>query len=103
MRISDWISDVCSSDLLVDEPVVLERVELDGREFLRSDGNQASPSSRLMMRAFRGSLWIARVSAPRARSSLTPATSYRTRPRTDERREGKECVSTCRSGWSPCH
>src|SRR3546814_20450291 len=23
--------------------------------------------------------------------------------RTDERRVGKECVSTCRSGWSPYH
>src|SRR3546814_11156837 len=24
-------------------------------------------------------------------------------PRSDERRVGKECVSTCRSGWSPLH
>src|SRR3546814_13907825 len=23
--------------------------------------------------------------------------------RSDERRVGKECVSACRSGWSPCH
>src|SRR3546814_17152013 len=23
--------------------------------------------------------------------------------RSEERRVGKECVSTCRSGWSPCH
>src|SRR3546814_13575906 len=23
--------------------------------------------------------------------------------RSDERRVGKECVSTCRSRWSPCH
>src|SRR3546814_18179653 len=23
--------------------------------------------------------------------------------RSEERREGKECVSTCRSGWSPYH
>src|SRR3546814_13266426 len=23
--------------------------------------------------------------------------------RSEERREGKECVSTCRSRWSPCH
>src|SRR3546814_11007786 len=25
------------------------------------------------------------------------------RPRSDERRVGKECVSKCRSRWSPCH
>src|SRR3546814_16218690 len=25
------------------------------------------------------------------------------RPRSEERREGKECVSTCRSRWSPIH
>src|SRR3546814_15239600 len=24
-------------------------------------------------------------------------------PRSEERRLGKECVSTCRSRWSPCH
>src|SRR3546814_19131410 len=24
-------------------------------------------------------------------------------PRSEERRVGKECVSTCRSGWSPYH
>src|SRR3546814_13369672 len=30
--------------------------------------------------------------------SLNPAT-----PRSEERRVGKECVSTCRSRWSPVH
>src|SRR5690606_36172824 len=45
---------------LVDESLVLERVELSRGELLGSDGHQASPSSRLMMRAFSGSLWIAR-------------------------------------------
>src|SRR3546814_12875696 len=29
-------------------------------------------------------------------------TSFRT-PRSEERRVGKECVSTCRSRWSPYH
>src|SRR3546814_15132649 len=28
---------------------------------------------------------------------------WRTVPRSEERRVGKECVSTCRSGWSPYH
>src|SRR3546814_921764 len=34
----------------------------------------------------------------------TQQTDYpRTRPRSEERRVGKECVSTCRSRWSPYH
>src|SRR3546814_9683536 len=28
---------------------------------------------------------------------------YATNPRSEERRVGKECVSTCRSRWSPYH
>src|SRR3546814_20065539 len=30
------------------------------------------------------------------------STSCRDRGRSEERRVGKECVSTCRSRWSPC-
>src|SRR3546814_15631274 len=28
---------------------------------------------------------------------------YKHKPRSEERRVGKECVSTCRSRWSPSH
>src|SRR3546814_15305705 len=31
------------------------------------------------------------------------ATAQTTADRSEERRVGKECVSTCRSRWSPCH
>src|SRR3546814_5877878 len=62
LRISDWSSDVCSSDLI----------------FL-------TPSS------------ICNSSG----SSLDHQSSNRTR--SEERRVGKECVSTCRSRWSPYH
>src|SRR3546814_8725678 len=38
------------------------------------------------------------------RTVQTPASAERTTPkRSDARREGKECVSTCRSRWSPYH
>src|SRR3546814_15515031 len=52
---------------------------------------------------------------PRRRQELNPAGSWgrpptiacRSRrhihPSSEERRVGKECVSTCRSGWSPYH
>src|SRR3546814_12119756 len=50
---------------------------------------------------------------PAAETSTTPPPSDRLlaaiarlplqRPRSEERRVGKECVSTCRSRWSPYH
>src|SRR3546814_10120279 len=66
MRISDWSSDVCSSDLFQVNPM--------------PGGHRASPSAR----------WRGRA-ACRAR---------RRTARSEERRVGKECVSTCRSRWS---
>src|SRR3546814_10068805 len=69
MRISDWSSDVCSSDLRFFADVggeeALRRHDLQGRALLgdRLGGGE----------------------------------------RSEERRVGKECVSTCRSRWSPYH
>src|SRR3546814_12648456 len=40
-----------------------------------------------------------RYYAARARTDLNPIEL----PRSEERRVGKECVSTCRSRWSPDH
>src|SRR3546814_3414223 len=39
----------------------------------------------------------------RAASALQQATGTRQGARSEERRVGKECVSTCRSRWSPYH
>src|SRR3546814_20355537 len=38
-----------------------------------------------------------------SRQSMTEPIRYKTEPRSEERRVGKECVSTCRSRWSPNH
>src|SRR3546814_7982314 len=74
MRISDWSSDVCSSDLFVPDCIQLTPGKAD--EFK----------------------W------------LPPTCGYRLVSegkdlplRSEERRVGKECVSTCRSRWSPYH
>src|SRR3546814_1122088 len=74
MRISDWSSDVCSSDLT--QPV---RVGVRRR-------HHAEPSA--AVRHDR----IGRAVDEHDRSR-----------RSEERRVGKECVSTCRSRWSPDH
>src|SRR3546814_17988541 len=78
MRISDWSSDVCSSDL---------RRPRDRR------GASWSPC-----RCPGGSARCPRGAPPPRR----PATT-RPHERSEERRVGKECVSTCRSRWSPYH
>src|SRR3546814_3567199 len=90
MRISDWSSDVCSSDLS------MKSVWQDANG---SAQTQTAPVS-LIITAF----------APVAdvRASLTPqlrgdVDNTRLVLRSEERRVGKESVSTCRSRWSPYH
>src|SRR3546814_3681908 len=81
MRISDWSSDVCSSDLSASRDL-------------------GQPSSRV------GSSRARHISLRTSASSRPPATRSRWHPvppRSEERRVGKECVSTCRSRWSPSH
>src|SRR3546814_9960438 len=65
MRISDWSSDVCSSDL-----GSLDAIGL-GRRLERIAQHHRGRQNRGQ--------------------------------RSEERRVGKECVSTCRSRWSPYH
>src|SRR3546814_7939631 len=78
MRISDWSSDVCSSDLVIAEVIEARR---------RAPGND-----------FISSLITARDEG----SKLSDEELYG-QTRSEERRVGKECVSTCRSRWSPYH
>src|SRR3546814_18336999 len=97
MRISDWSSDVCSSDLpallvlgaFARREIALDRPEIErrlvdmqfpvepavgdeGREELVHIGEEVHPH-------------LVRLE------------------RSEERRVGKACVSTCRSRWSPYH
>src|SRR3546814_13604013 len=100
MRISDWSSDVCSSDL--------QDWRRSWKPWLRGTllgfpigalpaGGSEEPtflSYTLERRLSRhreefGHGAIEGVAGPEARS--------------EERRVGKECVSTCRSRWSPYH
>src|SRR3546814_1110107 len=76
MRISDWSSDVCSSDLLL---IAAGHACHHGRG--RGHG----------MAGGAGTETIAH------RPCIGRAM------RSEERRVGKECVSTCRSRWSPYH
>src|SRR3546814_19970802 len=87
MRISDWSSDVCSSDL-----ACLDR----GRtgDFRHPLGTRAEPQG--ACQAGRA-LHAARL----CRAAYRP--DHHGAIRSEERRGGKEGVSTCRSRWSPYH
>src|SRR3546814_7639041 len=72
MRISDWSSDVCSSDLA-------------------ARGAASLPAQGARDRRGVTMTWTAGLAI------------YMVTWRSEERRVGKECVSTCRSRWSPYH
>src|SRR3546814_7858357 len=89
MRISDWSSDVCSSDLLPAAVMVdqgPQRIELQAQA--REEAQQ------------RGLDHHAPVADAVVDAALEQAADQAER-RSEERRVGKECVSTCRSRWSP--
>src|SRR3546814_10200164 len=83
MRISDWSSDVCSSDL-ADLRVILHTLDGDLVQKLQGAGNDLRRDDR----------------RDRLPCRIHPRVS---RQRSEERRVGTECVSTCRSRWSPSH
>src|SRR3546814_16945906 len=88
MRISGWSSDVCSSDL-PGHPSDQPRTGNCRGQSCRNPPTHSRIDARGLGRS---------VARRRASSNL------RTREqRSEERRVGKECVSTCRSRWSPAH
>src|SRR3546814_8237212 len=97
LRISDWSSDVCSSDLRIEieVPHQLARftVTLGGRSL---DPNPV----RLALALGAGFALRNRREIVHVRQ-IVPC--QRPCQRSEERRVGKECVSTCRSRWSPYH
>src|SRR3546814_19118171 len=99
MRISDWSSDVCSSDL-----------------FLLIDGGLAFDDPAKVLDALNAAIDASNAGAtegPPVASLVTPTESFagffkikettNAAYRSEERRVGKECVSTCRARWAPYH
>src|SRR3546814_13428652 len=101
MRISDWSSDVCSSDLGANivlngfgEAAAIEKlrgsIAAASRVTVTYDGADMSRPAE-----------IARM--VKAAEAEFGAIDVLVNNRSEERRVGKECVSTCRSRWSPYH
>src|SRR3546814_12850462 len=98
MRISDWSSDVCSSDLMI--------------EGLRQVATLPDPIGEIRdMRYMPSGIQVGKMRVPlgvvgiiyESRPNVTIDAASLCLKRSEERRVGKECVSTCRSRWSPYH
>src|SRR3546814_20785983 len=112
MRISDGSSDVCSSDLIGDNGGLLgslggllqnnamQVAQLATLGFSRSQELEADQLGvRYLKSAGYDPMALSTVLA-----SLANQTNLEAKvARSEERRVGKECGSTCRSRWSPYH
>src|SRR3546814_13716030 len=91
MRISDWSSDVCSSDLrMADADPDSAKIVADvrARRFQPIVSRRAAAGLHLHAEGREVQLVVKGGDIARLQ-------------RSEERRVGKECVSTCRSRWSP--
>src|SRR3546814_13743381 len=121
MRISDWSSDVCSSDLLalrlIDQPgAPVDQPQREVRFALpRIAENQHPAIARRDAAGMdvddfgsgparkHGARLTGAEAGPQGDKLTLPVAKPWGGGRSEERRVGKECVSTCRSRWSPYH
>src|SRR3546814_19634848 len=92
MRISDWSSDVCSSDLLIWVNGALGLAAATQEYVLAGVGVGLALAALRVLALIEkrlGEKW--------------QILEYQITTRSEERRVGKECVSTCRARWSPYH
>src|SRR3546814_8029889 len=89
MRISDWSSDVCSSDL---GPVEGEAIAVKIDKLADLDKHKGQLRGKVVF-----------LDELREYKPGDEADFKRHDGRSEARRVGKECVSTCRSRWSPDH
>src|SRR3546814_21167759 len=101
MRISDWSSDVCSSDLF---DYFRGGPSLIGAQIVCISHRHDAPVRSVPDRLCAGGCWPPPeayncAGLPCALRLVLKDRQYRS----EERRVGKECVSTCRSRWSTFH
>src|SRR3546814_16436017 len=97
MRISDWSSDVCSSDLRGREALDMLKSWNTGHP-----GGIATVHSNSAVAALYRLEQLVQESVVTVPRRLI-AEAIDMIVRSEERRVGKECVSTCKSRWSPAH
>src|SRR3546814_12735757 len=108
MRISDWSSDVCSSYLGVPGEAEYRNKGVaycphcdgplfKGKRVAVIGGGNSGVEAAIDLAGL-----VAHVTLIEFDSQLRADAVLQTK-RSEERRVGKECVSTCRSRWSPYH
>src|SRR3546814_17799937 len=109
MRISDWSSDVCSSDLVLNKLGRPHGFRNDGVEpvlmQITVGSGKPQPPVYVCHPRDKGIEAARRFGAGAGPDKIIPFNpdSSDFRQRSEERRVGKECVSPCRSRWSPYH
>src|SRR3546814_13187367 len=101
MRISDWGSDVCSSDLRGYRKVrraLARQYDIGWQEpdIQVVDVDMAGDRHLILEHNVMNGVLLAESDADQVLQHLADI-------RSEERRVGKECVSTCRSRWSAYH
>src|SRR3546814_20744005 len=94
MRISDWSSDVCSSDLVArgEGPTPIFPPDKEARALFDRLGTAIELADESAFDIF---------TAASATMASYFAFAHSITARSEERRVGKECVCTCRTGLSP--
>src|SRR3546814_12117691 len=104
MRISDWSSDVCSSDLVIASHNQGKVREIG--DLLAPYGVETVSAGALGLPEppETGTSFIANAELKaREAADLSGLPALADDSRSEERRVGKECVGTYRSRWSPYH
>src|SRR3546814_12689651 len=102
MRISDWSSDVCSSDLPT-------RPALIRTAITRTPTPRTLAHTRILPLTLRAHTLIPHTRQlppqrrPHPNQVICHNRLHKPPRRSEERRVGKACVSTCRSRWAPYH
>src|SRR3546814_11511629 len=112
MRISDWSSDVCSSDLLIntargeiiDEAALIEALEHGRLAGAGLDVYEREPAVDARLLALPNVTLLPHMGSAtiEGRAAMGDKVIANIR-RSEDRRVGKECVSTGRSRWLPYH
>src|SRR3546814_20064353 len=109
LRSSVWSSDVCSSDLTPARckysttRAAIKGVCSAGFAMTALPAARAAATCPVKIESgkFQGLIATKTPRPARRRLFASPVGPRRGRARSEERRVGKECVSTCRSRWSP--